>query len=474
MIASSTRTDFSDVLSPMLVKELRQGLRSRIFMAAFYLTQGLMILCVIFNLVASRAGSNSDSMGIMNGLFWFMISVPLLFFMPMRGFNALHSELKNGTMELVFLSRLSSWRIALGKWLALVVQTILLVTAVLPYVLIRYFLGGIDILDDLRNLLVLLLASATLSALTVAISPYESKILRAIFIIGLIMGFQALFGFVLAWITVGRTAFGGASALPVWKVYLAIAAFLPAFVVLCLEMAAARIAPAAENHAVRKRLIAVYFLLAGCFFTLLGLGKDGEMMSLALMLTAPVVIDALAEPTIFTPSLLRARTKFWRGFGYLVLPGWASAVWFVAAFSVVATIIFGLCGELSKTKDAVGYVAFFGALILPATLIRLFLPTTKHFLAIYMGLQFAFTALTILVGIASQMMGTQILEWLSPLPLAVFFLSIFDQVPGDAADSFLIVTASVTVASLLLLLVCTAAPWRDIGRNLRKAQDSNV
>lgn len=474
MIADSTRNDFSDRLSPMLVKELRQGLRSRIFMAAFYLTQGLMILSVIFNIVASQTEmSSQDPIGFLNGIFWFMISVPLLFFMPLRGFAALHGELKAGTLELVFLSRLSAWRIAAGKWVALVVQTLLLVCAVLPYVLIRYFLGGIDILDDLRNLLILLLASSTLSALTIAISPYESKLLRALFVIGLIMAFQTLFGVVLAWITVGRMGLGGSAALPAWKAYFVLALFLPAFVVLCLEMAAARIAPPAENHAVRKRFIGLYFLVVGYLLTFLGL-ETNEVMGLSLVLTAPVIIDALAEQTIFTPSLLKARTPVWRGIGYLVLPGWASAVWFVTAFILLASIFLGAAGELSEPANAIRYIAFFGALLLPATLIRLILPDTNFFLAIYMGLQFVFGVITLLAAVASQFAGRELFEWLAPLPLSVFLLSLFDQVPRGSMDSFLIITSAVTVACLLLLLVRTAAPWRDITRTLRQARSTNV
>ncbi len=49
MIAADTKPDFPDWLSPMLVKELRQGIRSKAFMAVFFLTQLLMILSVVLN-----------------------------------------------------------------------------------------------------------------------------------------------------------------------------------------------------------------------------------------------------------------------------------------------------------------------------------------------------------------------------------------------------------------------------------------
>ena len=175
MLASSKHSDFGDWLSPMVVKELRQGMRSRIFVAAFYLTQLLMILSTVFGLIAASRTENvpSDLFGFLSGLFWFMVSVPLLFVMPLLGFGALHTEMKAGTLELVFLTRLSAWRIVAGKWTALMAETLLLVCAILPYVILRYFLGGVNIIEDLQSLFFLLLASALLTAATLAMSPYR-------------------------------------------------------------------------------------------------------------------------------------------------------------------------------------------------------------------------------------------------------------------------------------------------------------
>ena len=177
MLASSKHSDFADWLSPMLVKELRQGMRSRIFVAAFYLTQLLMILSTVFSLIAASRTDNvpSDLFGFLSGLFWFMVSVPLLFVMPLLGFAALHTEMKAGTLELVFLTRLSAWRIVAGKWTAFMAETLLLVCAILPYVMLRYFLGGVGVIEDLQSLFFLLLASALLTATTLAMSPYESN-----------------------------------------------------------------------------------------------------------------------------------------------------------------------------------------------------------------------------------------------------------------------------------------------------------
>ena len=160
------------------------------------------MLSTVFSLLAASTaeGEPGNVFGFLNWLFWFMISVPLLFVMPMLGFGALHAEMKARTLELVFLTRLSAWRIVAGKWAALMAETLLLVCSILPYVMLRYFLGGVDILEDLQGLFFLVVASAILTAATLAMSPYESKLLRALFILALTFFFQSLTGILFAWV----------------------------------------------------------------------------------------------------------------------------------------------------------------------------------------------------------------------------------------------------------------------------------
>jgi len=456
--------DFADWLSPMLVKELRQGMRSRIFMAAFYLTQLLMILCVIFNLVAaSNSDMDSGVAGFLSGLFWFMISVPLLFVMPIRGFGALHGEMKTGTLELVFLTRLSAWRIAAGKWTAIIVQTLLLVCAILPYVLLRYFLGGVDIIQDVQSLLFLLIASAALTGVTIAMSPYESKLLRALFIFGLIFGLQFLVGMIFAMVA-GSALSGGGSSLAPWQFYAGLAVFIPAFLLLALEIAASRIAPPAENHAIRKRLIGLLFLFAAPLFILLG-ADARTTYSFAFFFLAVVMIDALAEPQVLAKSVYQPFLR--RGVAGLALsrfftPGWASAAWYVALIALLGGGLLAVQGQFDDPNHALGYVALLGALIFPAAIIRLFLPTTKHFLGFYIALQFFLAALTMLVGMMAGISEQPLAIWLCPFPNSVFLFNLVDEIKPEQTTEFLIVTGLVTAASLAILLARTITPLRDI------------
>ena len=99
--------DFSPRLSPMLVKELRQGMRTNMFAIAFILLHTFMMLCL---LTAMIDPGSSDS----EAFFWFVIIVVLLFVQPLRGFSALSSEYQLNTMDLIHMTKLNGWRITLA------------------------------------------------------------------------------------------------------------------------------------------------------------------------------------------------------------------------------------------------------------------------------------------------------------------------------------------------------------------------
>jgi hypothetical protein len=472
MIAASQHADFGDWLSPMLVKELRQGMRSRIFVAAFYLTQLLMILSTVFSVLAASRNDTAtgDLFGFLNGLFWFLVSVPLLFVMPLLGFGALHAEMKARTLELVFLTRLSAWRIVAGKWTALMAETLLLVCAVLPYVILRYFLGGVDILEDLQGLFFLLIASALLTATTLAMSPYESKLLRALFVIALIFVFQSLIGLLFAGMAFARTGISSSSSVSTWQVYLVLLAFVPAFIVLALEMAASRIAPPAENHALRKRLIGIYLIIIPFALAFVIPNADG-LYGIAWLLLALVIIDALAE----TQENLRAVRRPFERLGEIgrvvspfFAPGWASASWYVLLVAGLGGVILYFQGRLDDAEEVLEYVSYLGSLVFPAALIRLINPSTRFFLGFYIGLHVFLAAVTFPVAMIGGISNEPLTAWLCPIPNCVFLLRVSDQVTAQQAAEFLKFTGLVTAASLGILLARSLTPLREFGRQANR------
>ena len=302
--------DFSDWLSPMLVKELRQGLRTKVFVTAFILQQAVLSLLLLFSL-----GGNSE---FSSYAFWLVSAVLLVGVMPLRGFAALSEEIEDQTLELLMVTRLSALRIALGKWSALVSQTLLLCVTILPYVLMRYFMGGIDLREELSAFFYLFLLSSVLTALTVAFSVFPSFLTRSALamvagtlaaqVTGQLITFHAIPA---EWLSMRTLAMVGLISLyACW--------FL-------LEFGASRIASVAENHALRKRIASLIVVgIIGCL-------SVPVWRALLLALALVPAIDALAESNNYNRSILRPFVRM--GFlgklaGRLLYPGWSSGVWF--------------------------------------------------------------------------------------------------------------------------------------------------
>ena len=180
-------TDFSSRLSPVLVKELRQGMRTNLFVIAFILLQTFMVLCLLAG-IADPGSSDVD------GFFWFFIITTLLIVQPLRGFSALSSEYQMNTRDLIQLTRLDGWRITLGKWTALNAQGFLFIAGVLPYLVIRYYLGNINFVNDLVSLGLIGLGSGLTTAITIGCSVFKNIILRGAILVGMFFATSAVSG----------------------------------------------------------------------------------------------------------------------------------------------------------------------------------------------------------------------------------------------------------------------------------------
>ena len=135
-------TDFSDRISPMLVKELRQGMRAKTFIVVFLSLQ--VFLAVM--LFSARSLGLGDQVGSMvSGIIFTFFAIAVLIVQPLRGISALASEVKGNTIDMMVLTRLSAWRIVFGKWVAIVSQSALLLATIIPYLILRYFFGGMNL-----------------------------------------------------------------------------------------------------------------------------------------------------------------------------------------------------------------------------------------------------------------------------------------------------------------------------------------
>ncbi len=475
MSTAAPYSDFGDWLSPMLVKELRQGMRSRVFVVSFLLLQAAMVVLAFVGLTASYFEVPS---GATTAFFWTIICAPLLLIMPLTGLNAVGGEAKANTLELIFLTRLTARRIIIGKWVALIAQSLLLVCAVLPYLVLRYFLGGVDLAWELLLLLGLWCASAILSAITVGFSAFQLKILRGLFILAFVFGLQ-FFG-VAYMVGGGGVVRGGGGWIP-W-----LAAVVPALTILAymLEFGATRIAPAAENHSTPKRLLAVLVLLAtvALHFWAPGVVAAAAYITLGNLLQV-VCIGALCESARRPAVVYRPFVRLgWAGrvAGRFLYPGWPSGVFYtIAAGAAMFVCWFWSMNTFSLylpspstfatylkphflSNGIVITVLMIGALTMPAALIHTFWPKVRYPLAAFLCLQVACALLYGMAAMLASMKAVDFRPIVSMLPSAglLAMASHLGKEPNLA--SHLTGAMIVTAASIALLLWKMWPAWREI------------
>jgi hypothetical protein len=391
-------TDFPGRFSPMLVKELRQGMRTNLFTIAFILLQTVMILSLLAGL--ADPGSPAST-----GFFWFFIVVTLLIVQPLRGFGALSSEFTLNTMDLIQLTRLDAWRITLGKWTALNAQTLLFLTGVLPYLVMRYFLGNVNFVIDLAALAYLGLGSALASAITIGCSAFRHFVLRGLLVLGFGIGFIALYVTMLDLIF--RVGVGGFS--PATMGLAALAMLYGCF--FFLSFGASRIAPLSENHSTRKRLVALGFVLLSFGFFRLG-AEEAAYIVIALILGFASV-DALTEPLPVFARVLEPFRKnpLLRLAAWFFTPGWLSGIVFfllcVWIWITLAALAPGSASLPSSEPDTMltSLLSTANVFLFPLIFIHLFFP--KHAsgsftFGIYFFIQACLAVLTVMIAVLSD------------------------------------------------------------------------
>ena len=165
--------DFAEWVSPLTVRELRRGLRTRVFTGLRLATHAALAalaagVAALWN--PSDPDANPHLTRTLTIGFWTGASLLLCVGQPLRAFNAIGREAEQHTLELVLLSTLTPRRIAFGNWAAVFVQSLLLGLSLLPYALLRYLLGGVELAVELPAGLSLLCSSATLTAAALHLS----------------------------------------------------------------------------------------------------------------------------------------------------------------------------------------------------------------------------------------------------------------------------------------------------------------
>ncbi len=172
-------TPVPDLFSPVFAKELRQGLRAQRFVTPFVAIHLFVLIAIGTELGLSSTFIGSNDAGIFGSLVLIVMIIGVGVVMPLTNLAALRPELNDGrNVELLLMSNLDRWEIVRGKWLVGFSLCGLVLISMIPYLLTRYFVGGVDLVQTLMLVLNLLFLSAGLTGIAIGVSGFGNLLGR--------------------------------------------------------------------------------------------------------------------------------------------------------------------------------------------------------------------------------------------------------------------------------------------------------
>ena len=286
----------ADRTNPIVIKEVRQAVRSRSYVGLYML---LLAACVVISILACGAYLRSDNPNVALGgdafgAFLACLGIAGIILMPLMAFHSLGLERIENTYELLNVSGLSAGKIVRGKLGANLLLLSLIYSAFVPFMAFTYLLRGIDLVQMLFLIAAAFVLSVFIIMTAITVSTLAQT--RKSFVISWV-------GFFLFILGVGAyLIIGGLIMLFEWRSGLTelmeasgyIGAVLASYFVVLYLIAVSSLSPASANRstALRVALLAQTVLFLG----LVHLGTRSS---------------AYVDPDI------------WLGFGTAILVQWA-------------------------------------------------------------------------------------------------------------------------------------------------------
>ncbi len=137
----------SEYLSPILVKEARQALKSKQFIITF----SLLLICgwawsiLGVAIMGPEIHFQGDSGMFLFLGYEFILLFPLVVIVPFSAYRSLASEWEDGTYEMISVTTLRAWQIIGGKLGSAILQMVVYLSALLPFLAFTNMLRGIDV-----------------------------------------------------------------------------------------------------------------------------------------------------------------------------------------------------------------------------------------------------------------------------------------------------------------------------------------
>ncbi|MCA9193253.1 MAG: hypothetical protein KDB03_15890 [Planctomycetales bacterium] len=328
-----------DRINPIVIKEVRQSLKSKQFTVSFGATLivaiGWTLLAIVMMVpqIYYVPGGSRLFIG-----FSCILSFPLMIVIPFSAFRSLTSETDDSTFELLSISALSARQIIGGKMLSAMLQMLLYLSALAPCMVLTYLLRGLSLSQMFSVIGLTILYSMSLTAASLMLAAIaRSKLLQGGASIALLAGVLILF---FSW--VGNLFAVTGLSLPFTPavgavVVIAVLSLILTMIALVLRAASAAIDFPAENHstAIRTRILMLATIYLFWMLYLISLAQESmvaivvliSIFIFSLVLGALIagergIISPRAQRTLPSTFLSRAALTWFypgAGLGYIFL-----------------------------------------------------------------------------------------------------------------------------------------------------------
>ncbi len=175
-MATPKDTFINDRLNSILIQESRQSLRGNIFIITILLLHTILIFVSVFTMVDEISGMSDDDL--LNITLFFTGAGLICVIIPFRAFLSVSANLKRKHHELTALTQINGWTVASGVWLSSASITLLFITSALPYMVLRYYIAGADIVLELMFLGIFTGIGLLLSTAMILLATYRNWWLR--------------------------------------------------------------------------------------------------------------------------------------------------------------------------------------------------------------------------------------------------------------------------------------------------------
>jgi hypothetical protein len=458
--------DFPDRLPPMLVKELRQGLRARTFIAVFL---GLQLFLGLIMLIATTASGMNGAGEMVSRIIFLFFSLAVLFVQPLRAINALHGEIKSTTLDMMVLTKLNATRIVAGKWSAIIGQTLLLFVSIIPYLILRYFFGGMNLFAELIALCSIFFLSCCMTAINVGISGNASIMLRGLVPLALAIGsliamvgvMEDFDGF-LEFFALDRQ-----DSVIAFLSLVGAALYLSWFI---FSLGVSTIAPMSENHSTFNRLLGLAVILLAVVIMVMKGAEWIFIPMIAGILAIPSTLIALTERQEMLPRVTLPFTKrgaLGRLFGRFFYPCWSAGMLYTCLLLAIIYALLFYAWSLPKRpyfdlgiEEIAIFNSLIGCMLFPAVCLLLMEKHIVNRIGVYIVLLLSCFALASAISAVAYGTDNQqalwIFCWLPPIQLFMVDARNIDE------KNVMLVAFAVNAILIIFLLIRAFMKWPAI------------